>query len=83
MTSSQEASLAALFLDLRVRGHSLYWAPDSETCRKVTYIGEPPSCAPDDEPEPSWCAYFEGGEYVALYNVEVGDFLMGTRVEIA
>ncbi len=82
MTPSQQASLAAILLDLRA-GQSLYWAPDDKTCRKVVHIGEPPPCAPDDEPEPSWCAYFANGEYVALYNVEPGDFIVGARVDIS
>ena len=52
----------------------LVWNPDTTTCRKIIKIGKGPNVDPCDEPEPSECAYFSNGEYVALYNCEPYQF---------
>ncbi|EIQ01093.1 hypothetical protein OpiT1DRAFT_05661 [Opitutaceae bacterium TAV1] len=60
------------------------WSPDEYTARKVIGIGRPLTTGGlfEDEPEPSECAFFANGEYVALYNTELDDFAVVKRFSL-
>ena len=58
------------------------WTPDLRTARTVISIGRAPVDA-GGESEPSEVAYFAGGEYVALYNVDLWDFVLGQRLGLS
>lgn len=65
---------------LVVSGVTVMWNPDSETARKVVHVGEWKSKDPDVEDEPGLCAFFENGEYAALYNCELKEFITAKRL---
>lgn len=51
-------------------GTQIVWNPDDSICRKIKFIYPAPKPTDGDEPEPSDCAYFANGDYVALWNCE-------------
>lgn len=70
MTTEQENKLKRY-----QRGGNIAWSPDEDTFRMIVRIGRPPKNKGDDRLEPSDCAIFANGEYVALYNCELRDFV--------
>lgn len=48
-------------------GRKVAWAPDDVTFRLVERVAVHPD-------EPSRCAFFQGGEYAALYNADPAEF---------
>jgi hypothetical protein len=57
-------------------GKGVFWCPEGVTSRKVTSVRERLS-------EPGLCAHFQNGEYVALYNCELSDFILGKRISFS
>lgn len=73
--SEQEEQLLALEVK---SGSNVLWNPDSETARKVVSVTERKFKDPEED-EPGLCANFNGGDYVALYNCELSDFVVAKR----
>ena len=76
MTEQEELELKSLVES----GIIVMWNPDKDTCRTVVSVGPKVFADPDNEDEPSLCASFEGGDYVALYNVEMHEFIKAERL---
>jgi hypothetical protein len=74
---SEEEEL--LLKDLVEAGLNVLWQPDSETARKVVSVTERKFKDPEED-EPGLCANFEGGEYVALYNAELSEFIVAKTI---
>ena len=55
------------FLKTKMLSKKTLWIPDQKTARQIVRIG-------NRKDEPSSCAYFDNGEYVALYNCDLTDF---------
>ena len=69
----------------RTNSSGIAWCPDFDTFRVVKYIGPPPKAKGGDEEEPSECAYLDGvgienGEYLALYNADLTEFIKFERM---
>jgi hypothetical protein len=66
-------------------GCQVFWIPDSSTAHEVKSIGPPPPKGPvgseQEVQEPSDCAYFDRGRYVALYGVEYDEFKIVKKAE--
>lgn len=52
---------------------TILWRPDEHTARFVKSITL-------NSFEPSYCAYFENGEYIALYGCDLTDFYKITKI---
>lgn len=76
MTEEQQQQIAQLVNS----GAVIMWNPDQETARTVVSVGKWRSSDPSIEDEPGLCAYFDGGEYAALYNCEISDFIEAKRL---
>lgn len=64
-----------------VNGCFIAWAPGQMHIQTVSRIGAAPVPAPGDEPEPSEVAYVGSrGDYVALCNCSLSDFIVATRL---
>ena len=74
--TEQEEQLLAMEVEA---GSEVLWQPDNETARKVVSVTERKFKDPEED-EPGLCANFDGGEYVALYNVELSDFIVSRRL---
>jgi len=57
------------------RKSQVMWCPDSSTARTIVSINK----RKDELDE--YCAIFANGEYVALYNCPVTDFIIAKRLE--
>lgn len=75
MTEQEEQLLA----DKVASGMLILWNPDSNTGRKVVSVTERKFKNPEED-EPGLCANFTGGEYVALYNCELCEFIAAERL---
>jgi len=76
MNNNQIEALKYVMRSLR-HNEALCWENTNNESRKVKLIGPPPRPVdPSDEPEPSECAYFSNGDYVALYNAEPSAFFI-------
>jgi len=71
MTMIEQAAISELVNVLKHK--SIFWSPDEDTCKKVLSISK-------RFDEPSLCANFEGGEYVALCGCELSSFIVGERL---
>ncbi len=59
----------------------LCWeSPTNGQIRDIISIGNPPIETDGDEPEPSECAYFSNGDYIALYNVELSSIFIRSPI---
>ena len=76
MNEAQEQELIKIFLKVRAEGKRLLYRDVGvyECVRQIVSIGNGPPPNQWDIPEPSLCAYFEDGQYVALYNCSISDF---------
>ena len=74
--TEQEEQLLAMEVEA---GSEVLWQPDIETARKVVSVTERKFKDPEED-EPGLCANLDGGEYVALYNVELSDFVVARRL---
>jgi hypothetical protein len=62
-----------------LNGQTVIFFPNAEQAMEVYKIG-PVKLPPDETPEPSEVAFEKGFKrYVALYNVELNDFVIGER----
>lgn len=50
------------------------WNPEDGIARTVVSITE--RCEKGEEPEPGLCANFQNGDYAALYNCELEEFII-------
>lgn len=73
MNEVQEQTLVNVFMIARKEGKRLCYEAYG-AMREIVAIGSGPKPQEGDEPEPSLCAYFEDGTYVALYNCDMDDF---------
>ena len=73
--SEQEEQLLKMEVEA---GSEVLWNPDNETGRRVVSVTERKFQDPEED-EPGLCANFDGGDYVALYNVELSDFVVARR----
>ena len=60
-------------------GANVLWQPDDETARKVVSVTTRKFKDPEED-EPGLCANFLNGEYVALYNVELEEFIIAESI---
>lgn len=72
MTDNEERLLWVL---VHIYKYTLYWRPDSNTCKKVHSVSMRKS---DNEEfdEPGLCANFDDGTYAALYASEFSHFMI-------
>lgn len=76
MNEAQEQELIKVLLKVRAEGKRLLYRDVGvyECLKQIISIGNGPPPSKWDVPEPSLCAYFEDGQYVALYNCGMSDF---------
>lgn len=72
MTEQQEMFLKSLF----DTGASIYWSPDCDGDERIVSIRM-------FENEFALCAFFSDGKYVALYNEEISNFNIVTKINLA
>jgi hypothetical protein len=77
MTEQEELDLKTLVDS----GSIIMWNPDQVTARTIVRVGTWRSNDPDVEDEPGLCAFFDNGEYVALYNCELEEFIKAQRLK--
>jgi hypothetical protein len=73
MNESEELELQLLVKMASFNGQEVIWNPDGNTGRKIEQVAK-------HWDEPGLCGYFSGGEYVALYNCSLSDFVISTRL---
>lgn len=56
------------------------WISCTGEAMEIVHVGNPPTPDPGDVAEPSLCAYGRNGKYVAVWNVEASDFVVGHRL---
>lgn len=80
MDEVQEQTLVRYFHKAKAELKKLMYLYDGE-CKEIVAIETGPTPQEGDVPEPSLCAYFQDGTYVALYNCDMTDFVIVERLK--
>lgn len=74
-----DEEIQALKAAVKKHPHQVIWlSPHGYEAIVVKSVQPPPK---EEDPEPSECAFFHTGNYVALYNCSLRDFAIAVAIE--